>query len=43
MLEKLSVPAEGLEAQGRLMYNDYGKIPANKIQKYVHNQVKRLA
>ena len=26
MLEKLKVPADGLEARGRLMYNDYGKI-----------------
>lgn len=26
MLEKLKIPAEGLEAQGRLMYSDYGKI-----------------
>lgn len=25
MLEKLKVPAEGLEARGRLMYSDYGK------------------
>lgn len=25
MLEILKVPAEGLEARGRLMYNDYGE------------------
>ena len=25
MLEKLKVPAEGLEARGRLMYSDFGK------------------
>ena len=30
MLEKLQVPADGLEARGRLMYNDYGRLPHNE-------------